>query len=83
MEQEIENGRQPVCFASRTLNPAQQNYAAHDVELLVIVENLKAWRCYLHGKIYGSHRLFSVEAPGNTTIPVPLTSSRARKKLLV
>ena len=43
MEQEFENGPQYVCFASKTLNPAQQNYAAHDLELIGIVQNLKAW----------------------------------------
>ena len=43
-EQEFENGLQPVCLASKTLSPAQQNYAAHDLELFGIVEALKPWR---------------------------------------
>ena len=58
MEQDFEDGRHPVCFASKTLNSAQQNYAAHDLELLGIVETLRAWRCYLHGRkfiVYTDH----------------------------
>ena len=58
MEQDFEDGRHPVCFASKTLNSAQQNYAAHDLELLGIMETLRAWRCYLHGRkfiVYTDH----------------------------
>ena len=50
MEQEFPDGRYPVAFLSRTLNSAEQNYAAHDLELLGIVDTLRAWRCYLHGR---------------------------------
>ena len=49
-EQEFEDGVHLVCFASRVLNPAELNYAAHDLELLVIVDTIKAWRYYLHGR---------------------------------
>jgi len=32
------------------LNPAEQQYAAHERELLAIVETLRTWRAYLHGR---------------------------------
>ena len=55
MEQEFPDGRHPVAFLSRTLNAAEQNYAAHDLELLGIVDTLRAWRCYLHGRKFIVH----------------------------
>ena len=56
MEQEFENGWEPVCFASKTLNPAQKNYAADDLELLGIVKTLREWHCYLHRRKFVVHR---------------------------
>ena len=50
MEQKFENSRQPVSLASKASNSAQQNYVARGLELLWIVELLKAWRYYLRGK---------------------------------
>jgi len=41
--------RCPVEFFSRKLLPAEQNYDAHDKELLAIVAALKFWRPYLAG----------------------------------
>ena len=55
MEQEFEDGTHPVAFVSRTTNPAEQSYAAHDAELLAIVETLRMWRCYLHGRKFKIH----------------------------
>ena len=55
MEQDHEDGRHPVAFISRTLNPHEQNYAAHDLELLGIVDTLRTWRCYLHGQNFVVH----------------------------
>ena len=58
MKQEFKDGRQLVCFTYRTFNSAQQNYAAHDLELHGIVKTLRAWRCYLHGRsfiVYTDH----------------------------
>ena len=55
MEQEFEDGTHPVAFASRTMNPAEQNYAAHDAELLAIQDTLRVWRCYLHGRKFKVH----------------------------
>ena len=37
LEQEFPNGRHPVAFISKTLNPAEQNYALHNSEMLAIV----------------------------------------------
>ncbi len=42
LEQEAPNGRRPVALTSRTLNISEQNYAAHDLELLAIVDTLRA-----------------------------------------
>ena len=39
----------PVCFYSRKLLPAEQNYHVHDKELLAIVDTLDYWRPYLLG----------------------------------
>ena len=44
------NGLQPICHMSMKMNPAEQNYAVHEQELLAIVRALKAWRHLLHGK---------------------------------
>ena len=55
LEQEENKLRRPVAFASRTLNNAEQNYAAHERELLAIVDTLKWWRVYLHGIFFTVH----------------------------
>lgn len=44
LEQDHPEGRFPVAYFSRTLNGAEQNYAAHDLELLTIVDALRVWR---------------------------------------
>ena len=48
MEQYHADGRHKFAFTSRTLNPHEQNYAAHDFELLDIVDSPRTSRCYLH-----------------------------------
>ena len=50
LEQQHGDVFRPVAFASRTLNSAEQRYAAHERELLAIVDTLRTWRAYLHGK---------------------------------
>ena len=55
LEQLGPNGIHPVAFTSRTLNPAEQNCASHELELLAIVDTLRAWRSYLHGKQFVVH----------------------------
>jgi RNase H-like domain found in reverse transcriptase/Chromo (CHRromatin Organisation MOdifier) domain len=47
LEQEEEDGWHP--FTSRKLQPAEENYPVHDIELRAIVYALKEWRVYLHG----------------------------------
>ena len=48
-----ENGKaRPVAFHSRTFNIPEQRYAAHEKELLAIVDTIRAWRVYLHGRIF-------------------------------
>jgi RNase H-like domain found in reverse transcriptase len=49
LELEEENGWHPVAFTSRNLQPAEENYPVHDLELMAIVYALHAWRVYLHG----------------------------------
>ena len=55
LEQDHPTGRHPVAYTSRTLNPSERNYAAHDLELLGIVDTLRAWRCYLYGRRFTIH----------------------------
>jgi RNase H-like domain found in reverse transcriptase/Reverse transcriptase (RNA-dependent DNA polymerase)/Integrase zinc binding domain/Chromo (CHRromatin Organisation MOdifier) domain/gag-polyprotein putative aspartyl protease len=50
ISQENEQGIQPVAFESRKMSPAEQNYAAHEKELLAIIHALKVWRVYLDGR---------------------------------
>ena len=55
LEQTEGKTKRPVAFASRTLNDAEQNYAAHERELLAVVDALKFWRSYLHGQKFIVH----------------------------
>lgn len=55
LDQLSELGPRPVAFASRTLQPAEQNYAAHERELLAIVDTLRVWRPYFHGTNFVVH----------------------------
>jgi RNase H-like domain found in reverse transcriptase/Reverse transcriptase (RNA-dependent DNA polymerase) len=47
--QEAEGGWHHVAFTSRKLQPAEENYPVHDLELMAIVYALHEWRVYLHG----------------------------------
>lgn len=40
----------PICFASRSLIPAEKNYTATEKELLAVVWATKQFRCYLYGR---------------------------------
>ena len=50
LEQEEDGKSRPVAFLSRSLNPSEQNCAAHERELLAVVETPRVWRAYLHGQ---------------------------------
>ena len=55
LEQEFPCGKHPVAFYSRTLNEIESRYSAHELELLGVVDTLRAWRCYLHGRKFIVH----------------------------
>ena len=50
LEQQFQDGIHPVAYISKTLSPAEQNYATHNSEMLGIVHAVTSWRCYLHGR---------------------------------
>ena len=50
MEQDHDDSRQPVAFISTSMNPHEQNYAAHDLEFIGIVDTLRTWQRHLHGR---------------------------------
>ena len=45
----LEQDGRPVCFESRKLSPAEQNYPVHELELLAVVHALRVFRHYLEG----------------------------------
>jgi len=55
LEQTDDLGTRPVAFTSRTLNSSEQNYSPHERELLAIVDTLRTWRPYLHGRKFVVH----------------------------
>ena len=55
MAQGHDNGRHSVAFISSILNQHEQNYRAHDLELLGILSILRTWRCYLYGNKFVVH----------------------------
>ena len=50
LSQDQGNGMRPVAFHSRKLNKAEINYPIHDAEMLAIMEAIKVFRCYVHGR---------------------------------
>ncbi len=60
MEQDHENGRHLVAVIFRKLSQPEQNYEAHGLKLLEIVDSLRTRRGYLHGQkfiVHTNHRL--------------------------
>ena len=65
----------PLCYASRTLNPAEINYSTIEKELLAIVWSCKYFRPYLFGRkftILTDHKplqwLFSLKEPNSRLV---------------
>jgi RNase H-like domain found in reverse transcriptase len=52
LEQDEDGFRRPVAYFSRTMNPHENNYHAQEQEILAIVEALRRWRSYLHGRTF-------------------------------
>lgn len=56
----LSQGKNPITFISRTLNPTEQNYATNEKEILAIVWSLQKLRNYLYGiadlTIYTDHQ---------------------------
>ena len=50
LSQDQGDGMRPIAFHSRKLNKAETNYPVHDAEMLAIMEALKVFRCYVHGR---------------------------------
>ncbi|OJD21287.1 hypothetical protein ACJ73_07374 [Blastomyces percursus] len=53
----------PIAYYSKSMLPAESNYAIHDKELLAIVSCMKEWRCELQGlqttypiEVYSDHK---------------------------
>jgi hypothetical protein len=49
LEQDTADGRKPVAYASRSLNPAEQNYTVTERENLALVYCLQEWQHMLEG----------------------------------
>ncbi|MGV7994893.1 RNase H-like domain-containing protein, partial [Mycobacterium kansasii] len=41
-----------IAYASRQLRKHEENYSTHDLELAVVIFELKLWRHYLYGEEY-------------------------------
>jgi RNase H-like domain found in reverse transcriptase/Integrase zinc binding domain/Reverse transcriptase (RNA-dependent DNA polymerase) len=50
LSQDDGSGARPVCFGSRKLSNAEQNYPTHEQELLAVVHFIRSWRHYLDGQ---------------------------------
>ena len=50
LSQDDGSGARPVCFGSRKLSAAEQNYLTHEQELLAVVHFIHSWRHYLNGQ---------------------------------
>ena len=64
LEQEFLSGRHPVSFTSTKLNNAENRSPAQELELLSIVDTLRAWRCPLtRENVHSAHRSRSFKMP--------------------
>lgn len=55
LEHEESRSRRTVASASRIPNEAEENFAAHDRELLATICSLKWWRSYIYGNSITVH----------------------------
>lgn len=55
LEQDDGMGRRPVAFFSQTLSIHEQRYTIRERELLAIVQAIRHWWCYLHGRQFIVH----------------------------
>ena len=74
----LQQGR-PICYESRQLTPAEQNYTVTEQEMLAVIYALRTWRCYLEGvtefSVYTDHN-------SNTFFDTQPTLSRRQTRWL-
>jgi type II secretory ATPase GspE/PulE/Tfp pilus assembly ATPase PilB-like protein len=52
LEQEEDGMGRPFAYFSPTMNPHEQNYHEQEQEILAIVESIRYWRYFLHGRTF-------------------------------
>ena len=51
LSQDQGDNMRPTAFQSRKFNQAERSHPVHDAEMLAIMETLKVFRCYVHGRL--------------------------------
>src|SRR3954464_7073901 len=81
LTQDQGQGHQPIAYTSRKLSDAEQNYAAHEKELLAIMHAIEKWRVYLlgnHFKIWTDHatlKFFQTQHNELNSLEITITKS--------
>jgi tRNA(Ser,Leu) C12 N-acetylase TAN1 len=54
---QVQDGiERPICFASRQMNRAEQNYSSSESEMLAVLWANKYYRCYIYGRHKDTYR---------------------------
>ena len=76
-----DGSKQPVAFASRTLNSSERNYAQIEKETLSLIYGVKHFHSYLYGRIFSlitDHKPLTVILGPKRGIP-PLAAARLER----